>query len=283
VKYVPMETVHSLVHTKSLGSLVFEHAARGLTSKSPIKVSVFQAAPGSGITFEIPATPGDTSFVRIPAHADYVVNTLRNVVLGEGPARLCIVEHFLAAASLWGVTDLLVRVNGPEMPIGDGSAKIWLDLFGQSGIPKVDATPKYELLEAFSVHKGDREILAMPADQFSISYMMDWDHPRIGKRWATWQLGQNIAEIGRARTFGSLREHEMLGLQNDVVSLTPEGFSMPLHFDDEPVHHKLLDLLGDLALVGVNPLSLKIRFFSIKGGHELDVELAKKLRSVLSL
>ncbi len=280
-----METVHSLVHTKSLGSPLFEHASRGLTSKSPVKVSVFQAAPGSGITFEIPsktgANTGEDPFVRIPAHADYVVNTLRNVVLGEGQARLCIVEHFLAAASLWGATDLLVRVEGPEMPIGDGSAKIWIDQFALAGIPKVEITPQYELPEAFFVAKGDREILAVPADRFSISYMMDWDHPRIGKRWATWQLGQNIAEIGRARTFGSLKEHEMLGLQNDVVSLTEEGFSMPLHFDDEPVHHKLLDLLGDLALVGVNPLSLKIRFFSIKGGHELDVELAKKLRQVL--
>jgi len=278
-----METVHSLVHTTSLESPLFEHSSRGLTSKSPVKVSVYKAAPGSGITFEIPSKASDGSYVRIPAVADYVVNTLRNVVLGEGQARLCIVEHFLAAASLWGATDLLVRVEGPEMPIGDGSAKIWIDQFAQAGIPKVDIVPKYELPEAFFVAKGDREILAVPAEQFSISYMMDWDHPRIGKRWATWQLGQNIAEIGRARTFGSLREHEMLGLQNDVVSLTEEGFSMPLHFDDEPVHHKLLDLLGDLALVGVNPLALKARFFSIKGGHELDVELAKKLRILLNI
>jgi UDP-3-O-[3-hydroxymyristoyl] N-acetylglucosamine deacetylase len=274
--------VHS-ADTTTLGSLIFEHAARGLTSKSPVPVSVYRAAPGSGITFEIPAKPGDNNFVQIPARADYVVNTLRNVVIGEGTARLCIVEHFMAAASLWGATDLLVRVNGPEMPIGDGSAKMWIDLFAQSGIAKIEAQPKYELPEAFFVSKGDREILAMPAESFSISYMMDWDHPRIGKRWATWALGHNIAEIGRARTFGSLREHEMLGLQDDVVSLTEDGFSMPLHFDDEPVHHKLLDLLGDLALVGVNPLSLKARFFSIKGGHELDVELAKKLREKLKL
>lgn len=69
----------------------------------------------------------------------------------------------------------------------------------------------------------------------------------------------------------------MLGLENDVVSLTADGFTQPLRFEDEPVRHKLLDLVGDLALSGVNPLKFKAKFISIKGGHELDVEMAKRL------
>ena len=74
----------------------------------------------------------------------------------------------------------------------------------------------------------------------------------------------------------------MLGLTKDVVSLTEDGFSYPLRFEDEPVRHKLLDLIGDLALIGVNPLRLNARILSIKGGHELDVQLAKKLSAILN-
>jgi UDP-3-O-[3-hydroxymyristoyl] N-acetylglucosamine deacetylase len=110
---------------------------------------------------------------------------------------------------------------------------------------------------------------------------MDWNHPMIGKRWHSWSPEQGIDELTVCRTFGSMKEHQMLGLADDVVSMTDDGFSKPLHFADEPVRHKLLDLIGDLALVGFNPLRLKARFISIKGGHEMDVELVKNLATLL--
>jgi UDP-3-O-acyl-N-acetylglucosamine deacetylase len=87
--------------------------------------------------------------------------------------------------------------------------------------------------------------------------------------------------VGIARTFAPLKEHQLLGLQDDVVSLTDTGFTKPLHFEDEPVRHKVLDAIGDLALLGFNPLRLKARIISTKGGHEMDVELVRQMNSAL--
>ena len=86
-----------------------------------------------------------------------------------------------------------------------------------------------------------------------------------------------MEDVAIARSFGSLKEHQLLGLDEDVVSMTETGFTKDLHWDDEPVRHKLLDLVGDLALLGFNPLKMKAKFISCKGGHELDVDLVKKL------
>ncbi len=123
--------------------------------------------------------------------------------------------------------------------------------------------------------------MALPDTKFSVHYMMDWNHPCIGKRWQSWDASQDTSEIAIARTFSTLKEHQLLGLEKDVISLTEDGFTMPLHFEDEPVRHKLLDLVGDLALCGVNPLKIKAKFVSIKGGHEIDVEMAKRLSAIL--
>jgi len=250
--------------------------SKGLTSKQNIKVEINFAKPGHGIVFQLPGE------VNIPANADSVVNTLRNVVLGQGSNRLCIVEHFLCATSLYGLNDLLVKVDGPEMPLGDGSAKIWFDLFEANGLIPQSTDATIELKEPITCAKGDRMLLAIPDQSFSVTYLMDWNHPKIGKRWQTWNPSMPAAEIFNARTFGSLKEHEMLGLSDDVVSLTPDGDTKPLHFEDEPVRHKLLDLVGDLALCGINPLAIRARFISIKAGHELDVVMAKKLKALIS-
>lgn len=252
---------------------------RGLTSRQLISVTIKPAATNSGIVFHVQKQDGD--FAAIPARADNVVHTLRNVVVAADKTRLCLVEHILAAASLYGLDDLIVEVTGQELPIGDGSAKIWLDAFKNAALIPKKISPEIILTEPVMVKKGDRTIFAIPDDHFSISYLMDWHHPAIGKRWHSWNTAIAADEIGIARTFGTLAEHKLLGLQDDVVSLTEDGFSKALHFEDEPVRHKLLDLLGDLTLIGFNPLKIKARIVSIKGGHELDVEFVKRLRQTI--
>jgi len=260
---------------------IFTYDGVGTTSKQPIRVSAYITAPGSGISFIVPNQKSETP-VRIPALASHVVNTLRNVVLGQGSNRLCLVEHFLAACAFCNVMDLDVVVNGPELPLGDGSATIWLDLFFDAGIKPVLPEQKFVLKEAIFLEKGDRQLIALPAQKFSITYLMEWSHPGLGKRWCNWRAGQSPLDIAQARTFGLQKEHDLLGIGNEVVSLTETGFNKPLHFEDEPVRHKLLDLFGDLVLSGVNPLSIQAQFISIKGGHEIDVELAKQLKDKLS-
>lgn len=253
-------------------------SGRGVTSKQTVTVEIEPADQGSGITFELRA---EATVVKVPARAKFVVNTLRNVVLGADGARLCIVEHFLAAASLWGLDDLIVRVDGPEMPLGDGSALFWIDLFKKAGWERRLVEPHVVVAEAIAVKKGDRMLMALPDERFSMSYHIDWDHPLIGKRWQRWDANEDPLEIARARTFGSLKEHQLLGLTDEVVTLTETGFSQPLRFEDEPVRHKLLDLIGDLRLSGVNPMAFKASFVSIKAGHELDVELARRLAEIV--
>jgi UDP-3-O-[3-hydroxymyristoyl] N-acetylglucosamine deacetylase len=256
------------------------YRGKGITSRREITVEIERKQPGHGIVFEV-ADRNGKNFENIPARADFVVNTLRNVVLGIGDSRLCIVEHFLCAASLLGLDDLRVKVDGPEMPLGDGSARVWLDLFHDAGWSPSPVTALRTLAEPIVCRNGDRSLLAVPADSFSVTYMMDWDHPLIGKRWQTWAPPMLPTEIGHARTFGSLQEHQMLGIADEVVSMTADGFTQPLHWPDEPVRHKLLDLVGDLTLSGVNPMSWKARFISIKAGHEMDVQMAKQLASLV--
>jgi UDP-3-O-[3-hydroxymyristoyl] N-acetylglucosamine deacetylase len=253
---------------------LFSFSGAGTSSRRTVEVRVFKGKAGSGIRFlaKHPQTAGD---IVIPAHADFVVSTLRNVVLGKDGARVCFVEHILAAAALWGAKDLVIEVDGPEIPLGDGSASFWIELFEQSSLKQETPKPLFTVKEPYVVAKGDRQIIALPGDQFSIAYLIDWQHPAIGKRWCVWYGDQPLCHIANARTFNLKSEQDMLGLSDNFVSLTDEGFSKPLRFEDEPVRHKLLDLFGDLTLLGVNPLAIKAQFISIKGGHELDVQLVR--------
>jgi UDP-3-O-acyl-N-acetylglucosamine deacetylase len=259
---------------------LFAYEGIGTTSRQAIKVAVYLTSSGSGIQFVL-SDPKEEKPIKIPALANNVVNTLRNVTIGQGGARLCLVEHFLAAAAFCNVFDIDVVVDGPELPLGDGSALIWLDLFSQAGYKPVVPDKKIQLKEAVFITKGDRQLIALPAADFSMTYLMDWSHPAIGKRWFTWTAKQSPSEIACARTFGSQKEHNLLGIGGEAVSLTESGFSKALHFEDEPVRHKLLDLFGDLVLSGINPLSIQAQFISIKGGHEMDVDLVKQLENKL--
>ncbi len=263
--------------TETSGIISF--TGRGVTSRQDVSVEIAQAPPGQGIVFQV--VRGD-ALVPVPARAEFVVNTLRNVVLGADGARLCIVEHFLAAAALWGLADLTVRVDGLEMPLGDGSAGFWIELFASAGWQRRAVEPTITISEPVICRKADKLLIALPDERFSIEYHMDWNHPLIGKRWQRWDAGMEPSEIASARTFGWLNEHKLLGLDDQVVSLTAGGFTKPLRFEDEPVRHKLLDLLGDLTLSGVNPMAFKARFVSMKAGHELDVELARQLSLTVS-
>ncbi len=264
---------------------LFSYEGQGATSKRPVSLAVFLAEPGSGIKFVVPDSKSngkeDPHCIDIPARAEFVVNTLRNVVLGANGVRLCLVEHILAACALWGADDLVIAVDGLEVPLDDGSSRLFLTLFEESGLPRKIPVCNIDLARPLFVSKGDKQIIALPSEKFSITYMMDWPHPRIGKRWQTWDIGSPISGIAHARTFGRQAEQEMLGLTDGGVSLTEDGFSKPLNFEDEPVRHKLLDLLGDLSLCGVNPLSIKAQFISVKAGHELDVQMALQLQKTL--
>lgn len=273
--------------------LLAQFVGRGLTSQKDITVKVFESQPGTGVIFALPshaalgasacADTTDSSFIELPASVDSVVNTLRNVTIGRGKLRVCIVEHFLCAVALSGLHDLYVEIDGPELPLGNGSSDFWMELFANAGISKALPEATLELSAPITITRKDRVLMAVPAESFSVTYLMDYNHPKIGRLWRTWTPSDSVADIATARTFSSMAEHKLLGLVGEVVSMTDDGFDMPLRFDDEPVRHKLLDLIGDLMLTGINPLSIKGRFISIKGGHEMDVEMARALKEQLGV
>lgn len=258
------------------------YKGRGTTSGKYVSVKLYQGEPGRWIVFILPDAdnPGEKLF--LPATADNVVNTLRNVVIGKGKTRLCIVEHLLCAASLCAVEDAFIEIDGPEVPLGNGSGDLWFEFFRSAGFTQRLPQATIDLKEPIVVNRKDRLLMAVPDQSFSATYLMDWPHPKIGRTWRSWTPDMGAEEIINARTFGPLMEHKMLGLDKEMVSLTEDDFTMPLRFPDEPVRHKLLDLIGDLMLCGINPLKIKARFISIKGGHEIDVEMAGKLKEALA-
>ena len=241
----------------------------GLFSKDEVNVSISNAKNKDGIVFVL-------NNQKIPAKIDNVSNVTRNTVLASGSESLCLVEHFLATCSLFGLNDIEVHTNKNELIFGDGSARHWCELFKESGLGnKIE--PKYELKEPILLKDGDKVIAALPHDGFKVSYFMDWNHPALGKLYASWNRNENPEMILNARSFATKEENDFFGVTDRLLTLTKDGFNKKLHNPLEPVYHKILDIIGDLRLIGINPLEINMHVFGYKSGHALNVEMAKNL------
>jgi UDP-3-O-[3-hydroxymyristoyl] N-acetylglucosamine deacetylase len=255
----------------------------GLHTGQQIRMHVFPAGENEGITF---LRPSGQKLVEIPASHKHVIDTRLATTLGKDGEMLSTVEHFLAATAGLGIDNLRVEVDGPEMPIMDGSAAAFVDLFRRSGIEMQHAQKKFWVVtKPVSVQVGDRRAMLKPASRFSVSCAIDFNHPVISAQAYAWDFSDQAfhRDIAKARTFGLLKDVEMLksmglaqggSLDNAIVV---DDFSIlnqdGLRYPDEFVRHKLLDGLGDLALLGhavVGKLVLH------KGGHALHHMLIEK-------
>jgi UDP-3-O-[3-hydroxymyristoyl] N-acetylglucosamine deacetylase len=241
-----------------------------------------QCATQPGITFAWPN--GDT----ITANLHAIHATERGVtLLGPQGQTLSIVEHFLAACALCYVDNVLVMVNGPELPILDGSAAEWLPFLA----PFSTIAPRnsHRLTTAVQVELGDSWLTAEPADAFSITYTVDFPHPALREKTVQWSPDlPDAMAIAQAGTFGAVSELPAmqangfaLGVtEANTLGLTEDGgFTRPLRLPDEPVYHKVLDCLGDLMLTGVNPLTVGMHVTAYKAGHKSHLLLAEALKS----
>lgn len=260
----------------------------GVITGKPVEVQILSAEPGEGIAFYIDGKD------PIPARLASVVNLDRGVTLANRNGRtLSIVEHFLCAASLAGLSDLKVAVTGaPEMPILDGSAQDWLKVFARHfdiQLPK----PSVALEQAvFYRHSDDIAVYAVPHSHFKVSYSVDFNHPELKNRWVSWDSRyDNPALVSTACTFGYVSELPALqarglamgaNMENSLGLLEEGGYSRPLRHEDEPIYHKVLDLIGDLSLTGINPLSLKAHVFALNAGHSSHVPFAQRLLKALN-
>ena len=223
--------------------------------------------------------------VEIPATVNEVSAFHYATVLGRNGATVETVEHLLAALVSVGIDNLIVELNHNEVPIMDGSSAPFLYLVQEAGIKRLSAPRRYlKILRPVQIATGDKRIAIYPSDHFKVSYTISFDHPLLRHQSRTERITeQSFAEsIAPARTFGFLKEVEMLrqnglalggSLENAIV-IGDAGVLNALRFEDEFVRHKILDVIGDLALVG-HPIVGHV--VAHRAGHALHTALASRL------
>ena len=275
----------SSVNQRTLQAPIFGEGV-GLHSGQKVSIRLIPAPVNTGLVF---VRKDLTPPVVILARSEYVVETSMATTLGKGQVRVGTVEHLLSALFGLGIDNLRIEVDGPEVPILDGSAAVFTQWITEAGV-RVQDEPKHFLVmkKAVSVTDGDKEATLAPSRGFSIDCTIDFRHPLISDQSCSLDFAEETyaREISQARTFGFLKDVERLqqmglarggSLQNAIVVdefsiLNPEG----LRFPNEFVRHKMLDAMGDLALLG-HPLIGHLKCF--KSGHALHHKLAQKVRA----
>ncbi|MBN1958754.1 MAG: UDP-3-O-acyl-N-acetylglucosamine deacetylase [Desulfuromonadales bacterium] len=266
---------HTLNKTVSISGI-------GLHSGARINLTLRPATANTGIVFH--RTDGD-QVVDIKACSENVVDTRMATVLGSRGLTVSTIEHFMAALAAYGIDNLHVDIDGPEVPVLDGSAAPFIREIQQAGIRTLDRCRKFiAIRKPLEIIEGEKRISIIPSRFFRISFDIAFDHPAISvqnfsMKFSTETFCKDIAE---ARTFGFLHEVEYLkanglarggSLENAVVIdnngvMNPEG----LRFSNEFVRHKILDAFGDFSLLGA-PLLGHIRAF--KAGHDLNAKMVR--------
>jgi UDP-3-O-[3-hydroxymyristoyl] N-acetylglucosamine deacetylase len=258
----------------------------GLHSGKLARVTLAPAAADSGITFVSRATGQ-----RIPARVESVVNSHYATTVGVDGARVQTVEHLMAAVAGLDIDNLAVEVDGPEIPALDGSAKPFVALLALAGRVQQSARRRPLTLPCpLRVGGGGRWTQVVPADTLRITYTLDNDHPAIGTQVLSWAPTERsfVDEFAPARTYGFLRDLGLMrknglargGSLDNAIVLGNRGALNGLRYRDEFVRHKILDLLGDLALLG---RPLRAHVIARNGGHALNLELVSAIQRTLGL
>jgi len=268
------------------------------TVKSSFKLS------GAGLMFAAPVEltikPSDKKGIRffigdgvVEATANNVVSTEHCVILADVMAgakhKIALVEHFMAACAICEIDalDIYFESQGFEMPIFDGSARVWVEEFNKIGFSG-EPEPTKTLKEVVTFSKNHSSITLIPDENpTTITYAVNFNHPDLNNRWV--KLSNNLEEIIEARTFGYLKDLEKFqaaGYSKGVtientVGLTENGYTTELRSQYEPAKHKILDIIGDLYLTGYNPLKINAKIIAIEAGHQYHCELAKSLKQIL--
>ncbi len=257
----------------------------GIHTGNPVTVNLKPAAPGDGIAFIVRDGAGP---VRIPAHFSMVKNTTLATTLTAGDASVSTVEHLMAVLSVFGVDNVNVHVDGPELPVLDGSAAGYISLLNSAGF--VDYMEKRRFArvtgEVGVESDGSRAGLTPWDGGLYIDYTIVYENPHIGTQRLEFEPTEVFfeREIAPARTFGLLKDVKSMyerglalggGLDNALI-IGDDGVVNPdgLRFPDECVRHKCLDALGDLALFGMPIIG---KFTAYKSGHRLNHLLLKEL------
>ncbi len=288
----------------------------GLHSGEEVEIALCPADPGSGIVFVALGRSGNGSVdagadVEIPACVDAIHSSSRATTLarisgapaigGDGDAddfdsgsgatrRVATVEHLLAAIFAFEIDNLRIEVAGSEIPAMDGSAAPFVECLRKAGrTTQAGMRDEFSIDRPIEISEGDRSIRIDPAEELRISYAIDFDHPCIGRQsFELTSLDEKVFErdLAPARTFGFVHEVEALhraglalgGRIENTLVLGDDGVLNEggLLWPDEFVRHKIVDLIGDLALLGARP---NVHIQVVRGGHRLHHQMVEALRS----
>ncbi|AFY39317.1 UDP-3-O-(3-hydroxymyristoyl) N-acetylglucosamine deacetylase [[Leptolyngbya] sp. PCC 7376] len=224
---------------------------------------------------------------EIRAQIDAVGQTMLSTELGVGGVTIRTTEHLLAALTGLGVDHARIEISGAELPLLDGSAKDWAAAIASAGIQTISSESSESLVvsEPIWIREGDTFVAALPSEELRFSYGIDFPYKPIGNQWHSWSPVAEPFEqaIAPARTFGFADQIEQLqkagliqggSLENALVCDHEKWINPPLRYDNEPARHKLLDLIGDLSLLGTIPTA---HYLAYKASHKLHTQLAKQL------
>jgi len=285
----------------------------GLHTGVLVDMKLTPAHPGFGLQFQRSDLPGSA---MIKADCDLVTDTSRGTSLQSGDVKISTVEHILAALTGMGVDNALIEINGPEIPIVDGSSQPFIELIEDAGVTEQEATKAWYSIEENIYYYDEEkrvEMTALPSTSYHITTLIDFNSPVLGTQHAGLKNMRDFKnEIAPCRTFCFLHELEML-LDNNLIKggdinnaivivdkvvdekemnrlkkvfkkekieVKSEGYlnNLELRFPNEPARHKLLDVVGDLALVGY---PVKAHIIANRPGHSSNVEFAKRIKQYI--
>src|SRR5712672_2894338 len=254
----------------------------GLNSGNKVTLSLKPAAVDFGIRFR----RTDLGDHEVPA----TVHNLAGIQLATGLSRDQVsvetVEHLLAALVSMGIDNVVVELNSPEVPIMDGSAAPFIYLINEAGVKRLHVPRKYlKIIRPIALSRGDKRISLFPSDHFKVTYSISYDHPLLCHQSRTLRMTEEsfVEEFAPARTFTFLKDVEMMrqnglalggSLDNAIVLGETGVLNNALRFEDEFVRHKMLDAIGDLALVGYPVIG---HLVAHRAGHALHTEFAAKI------
>ena len=259
----------------------------GLHTGKEVTIILKSAPVGQGVVFvrqDLPGSPG------VQAKASKVIDNMRGTTLGDKGVQIRTVEHILAALWGLGVDNVIIEMDEEEIPAGDGSALPFVKLIQKAGIIEQDkARDVLQIKEPLWMEEGEKALIVLPSDKLKITYTVDFPHSYLGSQFVSFTLDEEIfvREIAPSRTFGFIKEVETLRERNlikggsleNAVAFDEKGVvnKEGLRFSDEPVRHKVLDLMGDLYLTGGSLLG---HIIAVKSGHLFNVKLAQELEKI---
>ncbi len=285
----------------------------GLHTGINVDMTLKPANPGFGIQFKRIDLPGQP---LVKADCDLVTDTSRGTTLEDNGAKISTVEHVLAALVGMGVDNCLIEINGPETPIMDGSSEPFVEIIEEAGVVEQEAAKNWYTIDTNITYYNEEkrvELVAMPAMEYKVTTLIDFNSPVLGTQHAGLKsITEFRTEIAPCRTFCFLHELEMLlehnlikggdinnaivvvdkpvteeekvrlakAFKKDKIEVKSEGYlnNLELRFPNEPARHKLLDVVGDLALIGY---PIKAHIIANRPGHFSNVEFAKKIKQYI--